>query len=354
MSKQANLLFVQVELSWAGDAFPSALQAQVSFREWHCLPEWLSGSLPLKSFLASSSPDPGEVIFTWSFCIQPSISEPDSLKTWNTTAILLCPVHSLIIVKLNHRWNLKGFIQSLSSKAASKESSEYLPHAVFIYSPKKNCLWSTNEVLNLIFRVCFVGCVKPEPVWADHGAALASVEGIITLVYSARMLALPSNFRDDWETNVVLFWNQRSQIQFFFYHCDPKAGVMLCLTTGKNSQEHRGWNSLSQEHELLVLHRCWGSLGAIWLICTNIKNSMKRLEPRWDLSLLNPRRKCWLWNNLNSPTNCFSGDGLHRSWFQGWLRALRRFLGGLIFCANLSQLLMQRVAGGGAGLLWNH
>lgn len=105
--------------------------------EWQCLPGWLSGSLQLKSFLTSSSPDPREVIFTWSFCIQPSISEPDSLKTWNTTAILLCPVHSLIIVKLNHRWNLKGFIQSLSSKPASKESSEYLPHAVFIYSPKK-------------------------------------------------------------------------------------------------------------------------------------------------------------------------------------------------------------------------
>lgn len=96
-----------------------------------------------KSFLASS-PDLREVIFIWSFCIQPSISEPDSLKTWNTTAILLCPVHSLITVKLNHRWNLKGFIQSLSSKPASKESSEFLPHAVFIYSPKK-CLWSTNR-----------------------------------------------------------------------------------------------------------------------------------------------------------------------------------------------------------------
>lgn len=40
---------------------------------------------------------------------------------------------------------------------------------------------------------------------------------------------------------------------------------------GKNSQEQRGSNSLSKEHKLLVLHRCWGSLDTIWLICTNIK-----------------------------------------------------------------------------------
>lgn len=101
-----------------------------------CLPVWLSGSLELKSFLASSSSDPREVILTCCLCTQPSISELDSLKPWNTTAILLCPVQSLIIVKLNYRWNLKGFIQPLSSKTATKKSSEYLPHAVFIYSPK--------------------------------------------------------------------------------------------------------------------------------------------------------------------------------------------------------------------------
>lgn len=101
-----------------------------------CLPVWLSGSLELKSFFASSSADPREVIFTWCLCTQASISELVSLKPWNTTAILLCPVQSLIIVKLNYRWNLKGFIPLLSSKAGTKESSEYLPHAGFIYSPK--------------------------------------------------------------------------------------------------------------------------------------------------------------------------------------------------------------------------
>lgn len=102
-----------------------------------CLPVWLSGSLEFKSFLASSSADPREVIWTWCLRTQPSISELDSLKPWNTAAILLCPLQSLIIVKLNYRWNLEGFIHPVSSKTATKERSEYLPHAVFIYSPKK-------------------------------------------------------------------------------------------------------------------------------------------------------------------------------------------------------------------------
>lgn len=162
-------------------------------------------------------------------------------------------------------------------------------------------------------------------------------------------MALPSNFRDDWETNLVLFETRGPG--FNLNHCDPKAGIMLWLTMGKNSQEHAGSNSLSQELELLVLQRGWGSLDTMWLIC-NIMYSMKSLQPRWDLDLglLNPRRKCWLWNNLNSPTNCFSGNCL----ILGMVEGIQETPRGTYFCANLFQRLMQRMAGGGAGLLWNH
>lgn len=114
-----------------------------------CLPVWLSGSLELKSFFASSSADPREVILTRCLCTQPSISELDSLKPWNTTAILLCPVQSLIIAKLNYRWNLKGFIQPFSSKTATKDSSAYLLHAVFIYSPKNSLEYKLVFEVNL-------------------------------------------------------------------------------------------------------------------------------------------------------------------------------------------------------------
>lgn len=65
----------------------------------------------------------------------------------------------------------------------------------------------------------FVWCVKPELVWADHGtvlatAALSSIEGIITLIYSERMMALPSNLRDNRETNLMLFQIRSSGFNF--------------------------------------------------------------------------------------------------------------------------------------------
>lgn len=107
-----------------------------------CLPVRLSGSLELKSFLASSSADPREVILTRCLCTQPSISELDSLKPWNTTAIRLCPVQSLFIVKLNYRRNLKGFIQPLYQSQPGKRALVIYPMLCLFIHWK--ILWSTN------------------------------------------------------------------------------------------------------------------------------------------------------------------------------------------------------------------
>lgn len=100
------------------------------------LPVCLSGSLELKSFLTSSSADPGEVVLTRCLCTQPSISELDSLKPWNTTAILLCPVQSLIIIRLNYRWNLKGFIHFHQSQPLKRALNIYPMLCLFIHQKK--------------------------------------------------------------------------------------------------------------------------------------------------------------------------------------------------------------------------
>lgn len=113
MTKNTNVCFVQVlHANPMDQAFClSPCRHRCHYWKLKHLPAWLSGSLELKSFLTSSSADPREVILTWCLCTQPSISELDSLKPWNTMAILLRPVWSLIIIN----WTTDEIWRDLSS-----------------------------------------------------------------------------------------------------------------------------------------------------------------------------------------------------------------------------------------------